>query len=226
MEIPDIAGTYKALQFHIHTSSEHTINGEHFGAELHVVHQEVNGNRFAVVGMMIQPTAAEEHALFQQLLDGWQTPFSNVTSTCFATAKRQLLATAHKARRLDSTFTPYELIPVGSTMYFYDGGLTTPPCSEVVWWNLADKPVEISPAQYNQLVTLVLDYLTTNCTLGTSAGPAGSTSRPVQPLNGRTIERICPVGYQDALATSDAGRISASLSAMGVIAFAVLSMVY
>jgi carbonic anhydrase len=71
VEIPGIEGVYRAAQFHIHTSSEHTIDGEFFGAELHTVHAEVGGDRFAVVGMMIQPSAAEENELFQELLNGW-----------------------------------------------------------------------------------------------------------------------------------------------------------
>jgi hypothetical protein len=85
------------------------------------------------------------------------------------------------------------LIPEGSTYYHYDGGLTTPPCSEVVWWNLADKPVSITPAQYSQLVQQILYYTDVDtCEHGTNAGKAGSTSRPTQPLNGRSVERICP----------------------------------
>jgi hypothetical protein len=93
-------------------------------------------------------------------------------------------------------FSPYNLLPDGATFYFYDGGLTTPPCSEVVWWNVADKPILITPAQYSQLITLILNYIDpSNCQLGTFAGPAGSTSRPVQELHGRTVKRICPAGF-------------------------------
>ena len=32
--------TYNALQFHIHSSSEHTIDGETFEAEMHIVHTQ------------------------------------------------------------------------------------------------------------------------------------------------------------------------------------------
>jgi carbonic anhydrase len=39
IEIPGVEGTYKALQVHIHTTSEHTVNGNRFSAELHTVHK-------------------------------------------------------------------------------------------------------------------------------------------------------------------------------------------
>jgi hypothetical protein len=94
--------------------------------------------------------------------------------------------------------------------------------SEVVWWNLADTPVSITPAQYNTLVFLITDYLDpATCALGTNAGPAGSTSRPTQPLNGRTVERICPVGFMDDTEDSDdSGADILPLTAMGAAAMA------
>jgi hypothetical protein len=84
-----------------------------------------------------------------------------------------------------------------STFYNYMGGLTTPPCSEVVVWNLADTPVQISIAQYNEMSFLILGYLDADCHIGTAASPSGSTSRPVQPLNGREVKRICPVAFEE-----------------------------
>jgi carbonic anhydrase len=107
-------------------------------------------------------------------------------------------------------------------MYHYDGGLTTPPCSEVVWWNLADKPVSITPKQYSQLAEQILEYTSTEtCEHGTNAGPAGSTGRPVQPLNGRYVERICPKGFVME-ETSDA----ASVSVLGAAALAGAALLF
>jgi carbonic anhydrase len=218
VEIPGIPGVYQALQFHIHTSSEHTIDGKFFGAELHTVHAEVGGDRYAVVGMMIHPDANEENEMFQILLDGWQQSYEDNENLCNAiqfpnvpvsepateppatiTANVTVGLTFPGGRKLQpQVFSPYQLIPPGATFYHYDGGLTTPPCSEVVWWNLADKAVSITPGQYLKLTEHVLGYTNPeDCLLGTNAGSAGSTSRPVQPLNGRTVERICPVDFVD-----------------------------
>jgi len=216
VQIPGIEGTYRAAQFHIHTSSEHTIDGQFFGAELHVVHQEVDGERYAVVGMMIQPTADAPNEIFDGLLNAWEDIMVASDSQCAIARGGERKLTEKKNRQLQSdVFSPYDLLAEDSTFFHYDGGLTTPPCSEVVWWNLADKPVSITPAQYTQLVTQVVGYLDpSTCEPGTYAGPAGSTSRPTQPLNGRVVERICPVGYDDASAAksdevvSNAGSVS------------------
>jgi carbonic anhydrase len=211
VKIPGIGGSYQALQFHIHTSSEHTINNEFFGAELHIVHQEVDGDRYAVVGMMIDPTADEPNADFANLLSGWSSVFDDNDAGCAI----QRSGRHRRQRELDmleqeqsknqqerrdlqglGVFNPYALLPEGVTYYHYDGGLTTPPCSEVVWWNLADTPVKITPGQYWEMTSQILKYVNpSTCQLGTNAGPAGSTSRPVQPLNGRSVERVCPAGF-------------------------------
>jgi hypothetical protein len=94
--------------------------------------------------------------------------------------------------------------------------------SEVVWWNLADTPVSITQAQYDSLASLITGYLdATTCELGTNAGPLGITSRPTQPLNGRIVERICPVGFMDDAKDEmmdDSGADTLSLSAMGAAA--------
>jgi hypothetical protein len=59
-----------------------------------------------------------------------------------------------------------------------------------------DKPVSITPSQYSQLVHHILEYTKiATCKHGSSAGTAGSTSRPTQRLNGHYVERICPKGF-------------------------------
>ena len=206
-------GTYVALQFHIHASSEHTIDGEFFGAELHIVHTQTDGSRYAVVGMMIEATNSDNHEAFESLLGGWATIADNATATCLAAettlTTSNLTSTSRsssgrKHRQLASSFNAYDLIPQGSTFYHYDGGLTTPPCSEVVWWNLADTPVSISVSQYNRLTQYILGYRDpVTCEYATVASSSGSTSRPIQALNGRVVQHICPSSFADATPNPD-----------------------
>ena len=198
------------MQLHVHSGSEHTIDGKYFGAELHIVHQEINGDRYAVVGMMIDPASDVENEQFQQLLDGWQEELKKAEDSCSVerSGNRRLDAVVNvddnRVNRRLQTFSPYDLLPEGVTYYHYDGGLTTPPCLEVVWWNVADKPVLITPAQYQQLLYQVLNYVdASTCNPGTNAGPRGITSRPVQSLHGRPIERVCPVGFEDEQRCAD-----------------------
>ena len=77
-------------------------------------------------------------------------------------------------------------------------------CSEVVWWNLADTPVLISVSQYNRLTQYILGYRDpVTCEYATVASSSGSTSRPIQALNGRVVQRICPSNFADATPNPD-----------------------
>ena len=49
--------TLQALQMHIHAPSEHTINGYHFDAEIHVVHLYDDGSLGGVIGVLFDREA-------------------------------------------------------------------------------------------------------------------------------------------------------------------------
>jgi carbonic anhydrase len=70
-----------------------------------------------------------------------------------------------------ATFDLNALLPAGTDLYTYNGSLTTPPCSEGVQWFVLAQPIEISAQNVKQFVKLL-----------------GHNARPVQPLNGRTIQ--------------------------------------
>jgi Eukaryotic-type carbonic anhydrase len=128
LQMPSVAGRYEALQFHIHLSSEHTIDDDYFGAELHIVHKATNAARYAVVGIMIEPSSPTNNELFGSLLEKWM----NVTSyTHFACglAYPEIVSPSRSSRQSTSVFNVYDLLAENSTFYTYDGGLTTPPVS-------------------------------------------------------------------------------------------------
>lgn len=201
MKIPGVEGIFEVLQFHIHMSSEHSFDGKFFGAELHIVHKERDGNRLAVVGLFIMPSATESHPIFNDLL----MEFDVFTDEAYLKCNKTMLPHWWQANGADnyrddyasSRLNVYDLIPEGSTFYNYAGGLTTPPCSEIVEWNVVDTPVEITVSQFNDLSSLILNYVDgETCEFSTVADPdSGSTSRPPQDLNGRSVRRICPGQY-------------------------------
>jgi carbonic anhydrase len=228
VQIPDIDGTYKALQYHIHTDSEHSIDNQFFDFELHVVHQLVEGsgsgagpsgesNGFAVVGFVIQ-NGGETNAQFDQLLNSWQASREEVlgSSVCAGTSRKLLQASSsskNNVRRVQDSFDIYSLIN-GNNFYHYSGGLTTPPCSEVVWWNLATEPVVISDEQGALLQEIILDYRNSTCDLATLADPVtGTTSRAPQPLNGRVVELNCPTA--ESTSTTDNGSSTGTSTGSG-----------
>lgn len=69
-----------------------------------------------------------------------------------------------------------ELLPARRGFYHYSGSLTTPPCSEGLSWFVMTDQLEASAAQATAY----------------QAGFHGSTNRPIQALNGRTVDRHGP----------------------------------
>lgn len=79
--------------------------------------------------------------------------------------------------------------------FTYKGGLTTPPCTQIVNWNLMDEPIKISAGQLQRLQRLIWCYVEKDptCNHATSANVAGSTSRPPLPITSeRKVIHRCP----------------------------------
>jgi carbonic anhydrase len=226
MRIPGQGKAFDALQFHFHTGSDHALDGRFFGADMHLVHQEVGGSgRLSVLGFFFEPTDSDGIAKVRDLLDEWeavaaatiiacqadginiwssQTPFGNQSAAVQQSGGRRVVESEQEHRTLPRGFNPYDLIPAGSSMYTYEGSLTTPPCTEIVFWNVIDTPVSVSVLEFIRIVNLVIDFANPEtCTLDTVAAESGFTGRPVQAINGRKIERICPTGFVDPLAVPD-----------------------
>jgi carbonic anhydrase len=181
------------------------LDGKHFGGEIHIVHQEVGGQGLAVLGLFVDPTSFDETNYFDALIPGWEAVANATLLECAETDvavtqglhRRSLTQKDRDSRSVAESFNPYSLVPEGSTYYFYSGSLTTPPCTEIVSWNVVDKPVSLSVHEYNALVDLILLYESPEtCSLATVAAPSGETSRPTQPINGRTITHKCPTGTE------------------------------
>jgi carbonic anhydrase len=123
--------TYQLAQFHLHTPSEHLIDGEAAALELHLVHQNSQG-QLAVVGVMIE-NGTENSAL--------QTVFANMPQQ---TGTNTAIGTINA-----SSFLP------GNRTYFtYPGSLTTPPCSEGVKWIVLQNPITASQAQIDAFTNI------------------------------------------------------------------------
>lgn len=187
VKIPNIQSTYTHLQTHIHLSSEHSIDGGYFGAEMHMVHARVGGDTssmaYAVIGTMIEPTAVANNPMFEAWLQRWVASMkTDACESCWG----------------DVTVEDYDQNVyqgfIGKDFWHYDGGLTTPPCSEAVEWNFTTDPMQISVRQYQMLTELILDTKVIKdgaCKPITVAAISGTTSRPPQPLNGRSVVKYC-----------------------------------
>tara|TARA_R110000850_G_scaffold137469_3_gene258637 strand:+ start:311 stop:1027 length:717 start_codon:yes stop_codon:yes gene_type:complete len=118
---------FNALQFHFHHGSEHTVEGEQFAMEMHIVHAADDGE-LLVVGTLLE-------------LGDDPNPF-------LATFWDKMPAVAHSNLNDASvTLNLADFIPEDVDLYAYKGSLTTPPGTEGVNWYLFEETREISPAQ-------------------------------------------------------------------------------
>ncbi|CAD5117577.1 DgyrCDS6335 [Dimorphilus gyrociliatus] len=164
---------YKIEQFHFHwgksndVGSEHTIDGEMFAGELHLVHWD--SSRFGsfaeavdkpsglcVLGIFLK--IGQENEALKKLTD----QFNNIKEP-------------NASIDLVGGFDPASLLPDTERYWTYDGSLTTPPCFESVKWVLFKEPIEISEAQLNEFRSLS----------SLDGGCMGNNYRPVMPLNDR-----------------------------------------
>lgn len=125
---------YNLLQFHFHAPSEHTINGEHYELEMHLVHQRSDG-ALGVVGIMIESGGLNEQ---------------------FAAIWENLPKESHTESHVENTtINAEQLLPTLRHYYRYDGSLTTPPCSEGVAWFVLQSPIELSASQISAFTSVI-----------------------------------------------------------------------
>jgi carbonic anhydrase len=123
---------YDVVQFHYHAPSEHSVDGESFPAELHIVHRNADGN-LAVIGILLKE--GTENVAYQPFISN-------------------LPAEKTDPRDAGVNINAIDLLPSVQTTFRYSGSLTTPPCTEGVNWLLMTNPVELSMQQLAALDSL------------------------------------------------------------------------
>ena len=168
-------GTYVLQQLHFHwgegqrDGSEHRIQGSQYDAEIHFVHRKQGApdgstdidtlTVLAVFG--IANDAAPITGIWNQL----QVPSTSGSSFPLSGLRYS------------------DLLPSNRDYYYYEGSLTTPPCSEVVQWFVLKEPIQIPSAYISRLRTVQENNRGTLLT---------HNVRDVQPLNGRIV--MTPMG--------------------------------
>jgi len=155
---------YNLLQFHFHSPSEHTVEGQAQDAELHLVHQSDAGE-LAVVAVMLH---AEDGSFIE--IENTETE-NTETENAYQKLSQNLPLNDGDNARTDDNINARALLPEHTTTYRYSGSLTTPPCSETVTWLVMTEPVNISNAQASKYASLL-----------------NHNNRPLQLLNQRTVQ--------------------------------------
>jgi carbonic anhydrase len=118
---------YYLKQFHFHTPSEHTLDGERFPMEMHFVHQASDGS-LAVVGV-----------LFKE---------GKVVNENFSMIIRNLPDAKGEVKHFTDSNLELKLhVPKVNFAYHYVGSLTTPPCSENVQWLVLRDMISLTAEQ-------------------------------------------------------------------------------
>lgn len=119
--------TYTLVEFHFHTLSEHTVQGQYGVMELHVVFADPSLQKLAVIGVIYK--AGKSNGFLQKILSAGLPQKSTSAPV-----------TVEKLNVADA-FTDT------ASYYNYPGSLTTPPCSETVNWFVLKRWAEASEEQ-------------------------------------------------------------------------------
>jgi carbonic anhydrase len=117
---------YNLLQFHFHIPSEHTIEGENFPMEMHLVHRNEEGE-LAVMGVMLD---VDEDGI-EEASDVFDLIFSE-------------LPDEEGEYSMDGEVNAADFLPETVQILTYQGSLTTPPCSEGVTWMLSGQQLFVA----------------------------------------------------------------------------------
>ena len=141
--------TFELIQFHFHVPSENHINGKSFPMEAHFVHADKKGN-LAVIAVMF-----EEGKLHTELAKVW----------------KHLPMRAGNKNQLQTKVSASALLPAKKDYYRFNGSLTTPPCTEGVWWLVMKDSTSVSTGQLKKFIQAIKH----------------SNNRPIQATNARMI---------------------------------------
>uniref|UniRef100_A0A672KN17 Carbonic anhydrase n=1 Tax=Sinocyclocheilus grahami TaxID=75366 RepID=A0A672KN17_SINGR len=180
----NLGANYKAQQLHLHwgknggPGSEHTIDGEKYPMELHIVHIKEKYN--SVEQAINDPSGVAVLGFFyeesQSYLKYRRKLFDNVLlfRQAILRTKNGNFMTTCKKFFLDMLIVPHNELE----RYFrYQGSLTTPGCSEAVVWTIFEKAIPLSKEQLSAFSSLTF-----------SDGTAMvNTYRPIQLRAGREV---------------------------------------
>ena len=121
---------YEVVEAHMHNPSEHTVEGQRFALETHLVHRRES--EIAVVGALYR--LGEPNAAIEAIIEA-------------APGQGEADVPA-------SGLTASEFLPASGGYYAYTGSLTTPPYTEGVRWHVLSEALEVSVEQVERLAAL------------------------------------------------------------------------
>jgi carbonic anhydrase len=148
--------SFSLKQFHFHSPSEHTVDGEYFPLEMHLVHEaagnscilhSTDGSKLTVSDGQIAVIAAQ----FQLTENGETT--SLLTSVTEKIAAISSPGSVTETGALD--FTPLVDVISKQALHTYEGSLTTPPCAEGLKFFVTSQQLPLDVATFNKIKAVV-----------------------------------------------------------------------
>ena len=116
---------------HLHSPSEHRIDGASFEAEMHLIHAD-DGDRLVVVALLFELGAPSP--IVQAVLDAAPAAGNTIRDV--------------------TTLNASGYVPERPGYFRYSGSLTTPPCHESIDWYVIREPKTVSQEQVERLLAL------------------------------------------------------------------------
>ncbi|PNF19325.1 hypothetical protein B7P43_G07303 [Cryptotermes secundus] len=177
--------SYRLQQFHCHwgfssdKGSEHTVDGQSFAGELHLVHWNSSKYRscgeaagypdgLAVLGVLLK--VGKENPELQKIVE-------------------LIPSIYHRGQKIavKEPIDPASLLPETLSYWTYLGSLTTPPCSECVTWILFKEAIEVSEDQLAAFRSLRCYKPGEACPCDELEGLIINNYRPPLPLGNREL---------------------------------------
>jgi len=189
---------YNLQQIHMHTPSEHKVNGVHYEMEMHFLHTlddstDASGwswtpKKHLVVAQFFKAGVAVGtpnwlRQLSSAAKQGLTADPANVIPVDFAAISQNVMVGSLPQNGPPSpNFRPnYE------NWFKYDGSFTTPPCAEGVQWVVLRNPIFAEKSDLNPILKM-----------------EGENYRPVQPLHDRKL--VSNIDKWDGIDLSASGR--------------------
>lgn len=125
--------TFELQQFHLHSPSEHRVEGEEFPLEAHLVHENDRGE-IAVISLLFR-----------------EGDFNEGIGAVGEIAPKQVGVSSP----FDRPLADLGLLLSDWTYSRYSGSLTTPPCTEGVMWLVLDARGHVSKKQVKRFIGLI-----------------------------------------------------------------------
>ena len=160
IQFSDSSARYQFGELHFHSPSEHTLNGQSYDMEMHMVHTDTsNPNNNVAIAVLIK--AGAHNPKFDKIL----------------------ASLPDGARCIESSIpyqNVYDLLPSDRRYYTYLGSLTTPDCTETVKFVVLNGVIELSTDQIKTFRSYLekQGYKTTNRPLQAPRGRIVETNVP------------------------------------------------